>query len=106
MIPLPSDSAIREAIIEKYYSVEEWENNYILQSSEIKAISDYTSLSFNEIMDLPLSHFLALKKDAWIHNHKQSKEGKELLKTLYRLQQTHADYEKFHQMTSKKRGGN
>ena len=33
MIPLPSDSAIREAIIEKYYSVEEWENNYILQNS-------------------------------------------------------------------------
>lgn len=104
MIPLPRDSTIRQAIIDKYYHLEDWENQYQLQSAEIKAIIDYSGLSFNEVTNLPLSLFLCLKKDTWIHNHKKTKEGQELLKTLYRLQQTEPDYDAIHRFNIERRG--
>ncbi len=72
--------------------MEEWESDYDTSSSEIKAISDYSRLSFNEVMNLPISLFLLLRKDAWMHNNMQSEKGKEFLKALWRLRQTEPDY--------------
>lgn len=96
MIPLPLDLEVRNAIIDKYFESEGWENNYDTSSGEIKAIGDYTGLSFNEVMDLPMSLFLLLRKDAWIYNNMRSEKGKEFMKALWRLRQTEPDYDAIH----------
>lgn len=101
MIPLPSDAKIRDAIIDKYFETDEWEGNYDTSSGEIKAISDYSKLSFNEVMDLPLSLFLLLKKDAWMYNNMRSEKGKEFLRALWRLQQTEPDYDAIHRFQNR-----
>lgn len=76
--------------------MEEWESDYDTSSGEMKAISDYSRLSFNEVMNLPISLFLLLRKDAWMHNNMQSEKGKEFLKALWRLRQTEPDYDAIH----------
>lgn len=96
MIPLPSDSKVREAIVDKYFETEEWESNYDTSSGEIKAIGDYTGLSFNEVLDLPLSLFLLYRKDTWLYNNMRTEKGKDFLKALLRLQQTEPDYDAIH----------
>lgn len=96
MIPLPEDPAIRNAIIAKYFETEEWVNDYDCMTCEIKAISDYTGLSFNEVLELPISLFLLYKKEAWIQNNLKSEAGRQFLKDLWRLQQTQPDMDAIH----------
>lgn len=43
------------------------------------------------MLDLPYSYFLLLNKESWIESYKRSKDGMEVLKNLWRLQQTKAD---------------
>lgn len=74
--------------------MEEWEENYLLCNSEIKRISRYSGLNFNEVLDLPYSLYLLFRKDSWIDSLNRTEEGKEFLKTLWRLQQTKADTNK------------
>ncbi|SHI89985.1 hypothetical protein SAMN05444401_1727 [Clostridium amylolyticum] len=71
--------------------MEEWEHLFSLSTSEVKNISSYSGLNFNEVLNLGMSEYLLYKKEAWIYNLKQSEEGREFLKTLWRLQQTKAD---------------
>lgn len=104
MIPLPEDPAIRNAIIAKYFETEEWEEDYDCASWEIKAISDYTKMSFNEVMELPISLFLLYKKEAWLHNNLKTEAGRNFLKDLWRLQQTEPDYDSIHKF-QKEHGG-
>lgn len=65
-------------------------------SAEVKAISDYSGLTFSEVMDLPFSLYLLYKKDAWVYNNKRSEQGKKFLKDVWRLQQTEPDYDAIH----------
>lgn len=95
-IPLPSDPVIRDAIIQKYFSLEEWEGKYQNMSGEMKAISDYTGLSFDEVMDQPYSLFLLYQKDAWMYNNMRSESGRKFMKDLIRLQTTSADLQAVH----------
>lgn len=71
--------------------MEEWERQFDISTGELKAISDYAGLSILEVLDLPYSFFLLLRKDAWTNTLRQSEQGQEFLKTLWRLQQTKAD---------------
>lgn len=103
MIPLPDDPAIRNAIIEKYFKSEEWESEYDCISGEVKAISDYTGLNFDEVTDLPISLYLLFKKEAWIYSNSRTEAGRKFLKDLWRLQQTEADYNAVHRF--QERGG-
>ena len=96
MIPLPQDPAIREAIIAKYFDVEEWEGDYDCSTYEVKAISDYTGLNFDEVLELPISLYLLYKKEAWLHNNLRTEAGRKFLKDIWRLQQTEPDYEAIH----------
>lgn len=93
MIPLPRNNKIRNAIVEKYFAREEWEEKYDETTGEIKAIIDYSGLSYNEVINLPISLFLLLKKDAWLNTLKTSQSGREFLQTLYTLQRTDPDYD-------------
>jgi hypothetical protein len=71
--------------------VEEWEKDYFLKTSELRRISKYTGLNFKEVENLPLSDYLLYSHDSWIDSWNYSKEGREFLKTLWRLKQTEAD---------------
>ena len=71
--------------------IEEWEKHYILSTSTLRRISLYTGLSFNEVEQLPMHKYLLYNHDSWIDSWNSSKEGREFLKTLWRLQQTEAD---------------
>lgn len=95
-IPLPDDPKIRSAIIEKYFETQEWEKDYQNSSAEIKAISDYTGISFGDVLELPVSLFLLYRKESWIYFNSKSENGKEFLKALWRLRQTNPDYEAIH----------
>ncbi len=57
----------------------------------IKRVSDYSRLDFHEVLELPYSYFLLLNKESWIESYMSYEKGREILKTLSRLQQTKAD---------------
>ncbi|KGJ48074.1 hypothetical protein KD33_16760 [Clostridium sp. NCR] len=88
------EGPIGEAIVDKYFPSEEWEKEYVNVTSDIKSISEYTGLNFNEIYQLPYSLFLLYRKESWIYGLKQSDKGREFLEILWGLTQTKADYKK------------
>lgn len=55
-------------------------------------------------MDLPISLFLLLRKDAWVYNNMRSEKGKEFLKALWRLRQTEPDYDAIHKFQNRGEG--
>ena len=61
-----------------------------------RRISRYSGMSFNELVDVPYSYFLLLNKESWIDSYMQFEDGRELLKTLWRLKQTEPDLEAVH----------
>lgn len=75
-----------------------------MNSGEIKAISEYTRLNFNEVMKLAYPLFLLYRRDSWIYSMNKTEERREFLKTLWRLQQTKADVKAIHDF--QQRGGN
>lgn len=72
---------------------EKWQQYFQLNTSELRLISKYSGLNFNEVLDLQYSDYLLYKKDAWIDSWNKTEEGREFLKNLWRLQQTEADDE-------------
>lgn len=54
-------------------------------------MSIYTGMNFNEVLDLPYSLYLLYRKESWIDSWNKDEEGREFLKTLWRLNQTKAD---------------
>lgn len=80
-----------DAIIKKYFACEEWEKEMDCRTRELKRMQDYTGLNFNELMALPLSAFLYLRKESWVHSFLVSETGRETLKDIWRLSQTKAD---------------
>lgn len=51
-------------------------------------------MNFNEVLDLPYSLYLLYRKESWIESWNRTEEGREFLKTLWRIQQTKADIKK------------
>lgn len=62
-----------------------------METSTLRRISVYTGLNFNEVENLPLHKYLLYSHDSWIASWNNTEEGREFLKTLWRLQQTKAD---------------
>lgn len=91
-----------KAILEKYVSFEEWEEEYFLCTNELRRISNYTGMNFNEVLDLPYSVYLLYKKESWIYAQYSNEEGRELLKTLWRLKQTKANTKKIRKFQHRK----
>lgn len=90
MIPIP-EGRIGNAIIRKYFPADEWEKEFDLATWEIRRISEYTKLSFKEVLDLPYGAYLLYRKESWIASFQISEDGREFLKALWRLRQTEAD---------------
>lgn len=82
--------------------MEDWEKEYGLKTEVIRRISRYTGLNFREVLSLPYSSFLLLNRESWIASYKTSKDGMEVLKTLWRLQQTEADEQAIREFTERK----
>ena len=79
------------ALFEKYIKTEKWEEDYFCATDEIKRISDYSGLNFKEVIDLPYSFYLLLRRETWIKSWEATEEGKDFLQTLWRIRQTEAD---------------
>lgn len=90
MLPIPGGK-VGNAICEKYFPVEEWERSYTTKTGILKRISAYSGFNFEEILNLPYSYFLLLSKESWIDSYMQFEDTREILKNLWRLQQTEAD---------------
>jgi len=74
-----------------------------MSTLEINRISKYSGLNFNEVLNLPYSMYLLLKKDSWVDSCGKTEEGRGFLKTLWRLQQTKADTNKIREFNSERR---
>lgn len=77
--------------------MEDWEKGYELKTAVIKRISRYAGLNFSEVLNLPYSYFMLLNRESWIASYQTSKDGMDLLKNLWRLQQTEADMAAVHE---------
>mgnify|MGYP000869822158 FL=1 len=82
---------VREAIFEKYFATEEWEQNLDKRTAELKRMSDYCGLNFLEIEDLPLYTYLQIRRDSWLDSMQKTEEAKEVLKNIIRLGRKDAD---------------
>lgn len=70
----------------------------------MKLVSDYTRMSFNEILDLDCYTYRLLVKDALTFKMRQSKDGQEYLENCWLLRQTTPDRKKLHQQLINKDG--
>ena len=62
-----------------------------MKTGIVKRISQYSGLNFTEVLNLPYSYFLLLNRESWIASYQASKDGREILRNLWRLQQSEAD---------------
>jgi len=71
---------------------EQEEKEYLITETEdLKLVSDYSSLDFDECLNLDCYTYKLLLRDAYIHKLKQSEQGREYLENCYVLQQTEPD---------------
>lgn len=63
-------------------------------TSEKKRMADYCSCSLFELDNLPLTLYLIIKRDSWIESMNKTEEGREVLKNIWRLNQSKADLKK------------
>lgn len=77
------------------------EKPYLAISTEdMKLVSDYTRLSFNEILELDCITYRILVKDALTFKLRESKDGQEYLENCWLLRQTSPDRKKLRQKLS------
>ena len=88
---LPSDSDNNEE--DKPY--------LITETGDIKLISDYTHLNFNEVVQLDCVTYKILARDAIIDKLSQTEEGREYLENCWVLRQTEPDREKLREKYSR-----
>lgn len=67
------------------------EEYYKCYTSDIKVASDYTRLSFSEILDLDVFTYWRYLHDAVIWNCQKTKEGREFLENAWYFKQTEPD---------------
>lgn len=73
----------------------EEEKPYLYGDTEdIKLVSDYSRLNFDECLELDCYTYKALIKDAFIYKMKQSEDGRNYLEDCWLLQQTQPDRKK------------
>lgn len=103
MLPLPQDKDVVKALFEKYVQTEKWQGYFTESTQELKRISNYTGLNFNEVLNLPYSMYLLYRRESWINSWRGTKEGCEFLETLWRIQQVNADVESIKKFNDERR---
>lgn len=66
----------------------------IVNTEDLKIMSDYTRLNFEELLELDCITYKLLFKDAFIHKMKETKEGQDYLEECYILNQTAPERDK------------
>ena len=88
-------------LIIPYYPDEKGDKGipYKINTLNKKTVSEYSGLSFSEVMDLDLFEYWGLLRDAVIYNSSITEDGRKWLRNAWRLTQTEPDrkrlYEKF-----------
>ncbi len=67
--------------------------HYEIYTMQLKMVRDYTGLSFDQILDLPLSLFLLYRYDSYIYDIYTTTGGKEYLEQCWLMEQTKPDKE-------------
>ena len=91
MIPVPQDVNVLNALVDKYFQKEQWEQELTSNTSDYKAVADYSGVALDKVQDLPYSQYKLYLRDAWIANMSKSEDGRKFLETCWRIRQTSAD---------------
>lgn len=91
---MPLDPKVREAIFNKYFNNEKWEKELTQITAEKKRMANYCGCSLFDLENLPLILYLVIKRDSWLESMNATEEGRQVLKDIWRLQQTSADLKK------------
>lgn len=73
----------------------------LVETEDIKAVSEYTGLNFKECLELNCYEYRQYFKDAFVYKYKQFKEGREYLEDCWLLQQTKPDKNKLREKFGK-----
>ena len=76
----------------------------MIYTREVKTVSEYTGLNFDQVQDLYYDEFLLLLRDSFIYNCQQTEKGREYLENAYLLEQTKPDRKALRENFSKKGG--
>lgn len=60
----------------------------VTDTEDLKTVSDYTGLDFEKCLALDIRTYKTLFRDAFIHQMKQTEQGREYLEECWTLQQT------------------
>lgn len=58
------------------------------ETEDLKAVAEYTGLNFEKCLALDIRTYKSLFRDAFIHQMKQTEQGREYLEECWTLQQT------------------
>jgi len=64
---------------------------------DVKLVSDYTNMTFDQVLQLDCITFKILMRDAFIHMMSRSEEGRKYLEDCWVLTQTKPDTQKLRQ---------
>lgn len=70
---------------------EKYKPYLVVTTEDLKLMSDYTNMAFNELLELDCVTFKILFKDSYIYSLKKTKEGQEYLEDCWLLTQTTPD---------------
>ena len=75
---------------------------YLLtETGDLKLVSDYTRMDFNQVIELDCVTYKILAKDAFVDKLGQTEEGREYLENCWILTQTKPDREKLRKKYSR-----
>lgn len=76
---------------------------YLMTSTgDLKLVSDYTGLNFNEVIELDCITYKMLVRDAFIDMMSRSEEGRDYLEQCWILKQTEPDTAGLRKLTEKR----
>lgn len=80
---------------------DEAEEYLMAETEEIKMVSDYSGLDFEECLNLGIDTFKLLFRDAFVYRMKQTEKGREYLENAWMLKQTKPDRNRLRQRFGK-----
>lgn len=66
-------------------------DTFKVDTQELKRMYEYSGLNFNELLSLPYSKFMLIRKDSFYHDLKQSEQGVEVLDALGKINITYGE---------------
>lgn len=67
-------------------------------------VIDYLNISIFDVQEMPIDLYLYFMREAYIHGHMQTKEGREYLYNCWRIEQTKPDRKKIREKIKVQKG--